>query len=255
MKSGLKSRGFTIVEVLIFLAVSSALMVSAFALISGSQNKASFTQSINDVQQQIDSVINNVANGYYSAGETQKQCVLIGGIPNFTGNPVVRGSSAQCIFLGRFIAFQDGSNEYTVYNVAGARQIAVSDVKTMAEAKPTIIPDTEQKYTLKNGLTFKKNPAGVTNNAFGFFNGLGTSNGISDSGYQQASFYGFNSSDIQPLPNNFASNYESTGGKDPTDGYALCFNSGTTNQSGIITIGGSGRTATSSLEIKGGLCP
>ena len=254
MKSGLKSRGFTIVEVLIFLAVSSALMVSAFALISGSQDKASFTQSINDVQQQIDSVINNVANGYYSAGETQRKCTLNNGVPDFDPDPnntVDRGSSAQCIFLGRFIAFEDGSDEYIVYNVAGARQIAGSDVKTMAEANPTIIPDTEQKYTLKNGLTFNSNG----NNAFGFFNGLGTSNGISDSGYQQASFYGFDSSASQPLPNNFASSYDSIGGKDPTDGYALCFNSGTTNQSGVITIGGSGRTATSSLEVKSGLCP
>ena len=253
MKSGLKSRGFTIVEVLIFLAVSSALMVSAFTLISGSQNKASFTQSINDVQQQIDSVINNVANGYYSAGETQSKCTIVNDELKFdtNGTKVTRGSSAQCIFLGRFIAFTDGSDEYTVYNVAGRRQKDGSDVKTMAEANPTIIPDTEQKYTLKNGLTFNSNG----NNAFGFFNGLGTSNGISDSGYQQASFYGFDSSASQPLPNNFASSYDSIGGKDPTDGYALCFNSGTTNQSGVITIGGSGRTATSSLEVKSGLCP
>ena len=121
----------------------------------------------------------------------------------------------------------------------------------MAEANPTIIPDTEQKYTLKNGLTFEKDPVGVTNNAFGFFNGLG--NGISDSGYQQASFYGFKSSASQLLPTGFAQDFDY--GKDPTNGYALCFNSGTTNQSGVITIGGSGRTATSSLEIKGQLCP
>ena len=253
MKSGLKSRGFTIVEVLIFLAVSSALMVSAFTLISGSQNKASFTQSINDVQQQIDSVINNVANGYYSAGETQSKCTIVNDELKFdtNGTKVTRGSSAQCIFLGRFIAFTDGSDEYTVYNVAGRRQKDGSDVKTMAEANPTIIPDTEQKYTLKNGLTFEKDPVGVTNNAFGFFNGLG--NGISDSGYQQASFYGFKSSASQLLPTGFAQDFDY--GKDPTNGYALCFNSGTTNQSGVITIGGSGRTATSSLEIKGQLCP
>ena len=133
--------------------------------------------------------------------------------------------------------------------MAGARQIAGSDVKTMAEANPTIIPGTEQKYTLKNGLTFNSNG----NNAFGFFNGLGTSNGISDSGYQQASFYGFDSSAIQPLPTDFARDFDN--GKDPTNGYELCFNNGTTNQSGVITIGGSGRTATSSLEVKSGLCP
>ncbi len=255
MKSGLKSRGFTIVEVLIFLAVSSALMVSAFALISGSQNKASFTQSINDVQQQIDSVINNVANGYYSAGETQNKCTLDGnGKPKFDPDVEVnRGSSALCIFLGRFIAFEDGSDKYTVYNVAGRRQIAGNDVKRMLEAKPTVIVGTEQEYTLKNGLTFKSNN-GI--NAFGFFNGLGASSGVSDqlnSGYQQASFFGFKSSAIEPLPGYFELLFDQL--KNPTDGYALCFNSGTTNQSGVITIGGSDRAATSSLEIKGGSCP
>lgn len=257
MKSGLKSRGFTIVEVLIFLAVSSALMVSAFALISGSQNKASFTQSINDVQQQIDSVINNVANGYYSAGETQKKCTLdVNGKPKFDSTDVAtRGSSADCIFLGRFIAFENGSDKYTVYNVAGRRQIAGNDVKRMIEAKPTVIVGTEQEYTLKNGLTFKKPTQGIVN-AYGFFNGLGESSGVSDqlnSGYQQASFFGFESSAIEPLPGYFELIFDQQ--KNPTNGYALCFNSGTTNQSGVITIGGSGRAATSSLEIKAGSCP
>jgi len=247
MKSGLKSRGFTIVEVLIFLAVSSALMVSAFTLISGSQSKTAFTQSINNVQQQIDSVINNVANGYYSAGETQNKCTVINDVPSFDSETSVsRGSSDQCIFLGRFMAFKDGSDEYTVYNVAGRRQKSGIDVTTMVDANPIIIPGTEQTYTLKNGLKFKG-----TTNAFGFFNGLGTSPGVSDSGYQQASFYGFEFA--TDLPGDFASQYDN-GGKDPVGGYKLCFDSGTTNQSGVITIGGSGRTATSSLEIKGTQC-
>lgn len=250
MKSGLKSRGFTIVEVLIFLAVSSALMVSAFTLISGSQSKTAFTQSINNVQQQIDSVINNVANGYYSAGETQNKCTVDNATGELSFNEPngSRGSSTDCIFLGRFIAFNDGSDEYTVYNLAGRRLKNGSDVILMADANPKIIPGTEQKYTLKNGLTFNNNGG---NNAFGFFNGLGTSPGVSDSGYQQASFFGFSYSDGQPL-DSFASGFDSS--KNPSNGYALCFNSGTTNQSGIITIGGSGRTATSSLEIKGAQC-
>ena len=252
MKSGLKSRGFTIVEVLIFLAVSSALMVSAFALISGSQNKASFTQSINDVQQQMDSVINNVANGYYADGSKSQQCTVdTNGTLIFTDDPTAdtKGTSSQCIFLGRFIAFEDGSDDYTVYNVAGRRQIAGKDVTKMEDANPKIIPNSQQTYKLKNGLTFKGTP-----NAFGFFNGLGKSSGVSDqlnSGYQQASFYGFEFA--TDLPGDFASQYDN-GGKDPLGGYKLCFDSGTTNQSGVITIGGSGRTATSSLEIKGGSC-
>ena len=133
--------------------------------------------------------------------------------------------------------------------MAGRRLISGREVTSMKEANPTLIPGSEQEFQLKNGITFK----GSKQNAFGFFNGLGSSSGVSDqlnSGYQQASFYGF--SFLDGLPNNFSANYDSA--KDPADGYSLCFDSGTTNQSGIIAIGGSSRSATSSLEIKSTPC-
>jgi type II secretory pathway pseudopilin PulG len=248
MKSGLKSRGFTIVEVLIFLAVSSALMVSAFTLISGSQNKAAFTQGINDVQQQIDTVINNVSNGYYAEGSAPKTCTVDAtGVLSFSGSGAAKGTSSTCIFLGRVIVFQDGIDTFTVYNIAGKRQANGRDVTSIADANPTIIPDTQQVFSLKNGITFKSS-GGI--NAFGFFNGLGTPSGTSDqltSGYQQATFYGFQF-DRTDLPSDF-------GLQNPAGGFSLCFDSGTTQQSGVITIGGNNRAATSSLEVKGTKCP
>jgi len=250
MKRGIESRGYTIVEVLIFLAVSSALMVSAFTLISGSQNKASFTQGINDAQQQINTVINNVSNGYYSETANGQSCKVDPPTGELVFTPTgAKGTSSQCIFLGRVIVFKNGENTFTVYNVAGRRQVNNREVSSMSEAKPTLIPESEQVFQLKNGVTFK----GSDLNAFGFFNGLASTAGVSDqlnSGYQQASFYGFSFN--SGLPNNFSTNYDS--GKDPAGGYNLCFDSGTTNQSGLITIGGSSRSATSTLVIKGESC-
>jgi hypothetical protein len=236
---------------MIFLAVSSALMVSAFTLISGSQNKASFTQGINDVQQQINIVINNVSNGYYSETAASQGCNVNPSTGELEFTPTgAKGTSSQCIFLGRVIVFKNGENTFTVYNVAGRRQVNNREVSSMREAKPTLIPESEQVFQLKNGVTFK----GSGPNAFGFFNGLASTVGVSDqlnSGYQQASFYGFSFSN--ELPGDFSEKYDDE--KDPTNGYPLCFDSGTTNQSGIITIGGSSRSATSSLEIKGEPCP
>jgi len=253
MKSGLKSRGFTIVEVLIFLAVSSALMVSAFTLITGLQNKTSFTQGINDVQQQIDSVINNVTNGYYAESSTQQTCLVIGGAIDFQNGSSEKGTNSDCIFLGRMIVF--GNDEtYTVYNIAGKRQSAPGkEVTKMSDAAPIIIPNSEQTFRLKNGILFNRVKSD-NKNAYAFINGLGTSTGISDqlaSGYQQAGFYAFPYTAGNPLTA-LKDRYDSD--KNPTSGYNLCFDSGTTNQNGLISLGGDNRNATSSLQIRNGPC-
>ena len=57
--------GYTIVETLIFLAVSALLFVSTIILISGRQAKAQFTNSVRDLVSDITDVANDVANGYY----------------------------------------------------------------------------------------------------------------------------------------------------------------------------------------------
>lgn len=250
MKSGLKSRGFTIVEVLIFLAVSSALMVSAFSLISGSQNRAAFTQGINDVQQRIDTVINNVANGYYAEGANPTNCsVDQTGALQFSGSNTSKGTSSQCIFLGRIIVFNGSSDTYTVYNIAGRRQVNGRDVTSMSQANPTKIPGTEQTFSLNSSITFKDSGT----NAYGFFNGLGAQTGVSDqleSGYQRTTFYGFNFG--SDLPPSFSSDYEAN--KNPAAGYKLCFDSTSSNQSAVISIGGNSRSAASFLEIEGKKC-
>ena|SRR5476651_379650 len=45
--------GFTIVEVLIVLAVTGILFASTLSLMSGRQNRAEFTQAINNIKSQI----------------------------------------------------------------------------------------------------------------------------------------------------------------------------------------------------------
>ena len=254
MKSGLKSRGFTIIETLIFLAVSGALLASAFTLVAESQNKTAFNQAINDVQQQINAVINNVANGYYSESSTSQKCEVVANKLTFSANAdSTKGTSNQCIFLGRMIVF--GSDEtYTVYNLAGRRQISGKEVTSVPDALPTIIPNSAETYRLKNGITFQpKN--GV--NAYVFINGLGEgASAGSDqlvSGYKQAGFYGITYSDATGSELQAAlGDYDTR--KNSPDGYSLCFDSGTTNQNGLITIGGNNRTATSSLQIRNNTC-
>ena len=89
MKRGINPLGFTIVETMIFLAVSGALVVVGLSAVYGTQGRSEFRVAVNDAQQQIDKVINNVSNGYY-ADTSNISCSNIG------NNTVI--SSKQGIF-------------------------------------------------------------------------------------------------------------------------------------------------------------
>lgn len=175
MKQGLYAHGFTIVEVLIVLTVSIALLLSGMLYISGRQSKTQFTQSINDVRLQIDSVINNVSTGYYAASSsTNFGCDGTGATqPVITnGGPTEQGSHSSCVFIGRAIQFDVGGNPSAmyVYNMI-ARQYADNTNKTpvqhWADAYPILLSpsstaghglggvDTTDKRTLSYGLKIK----------------------------------------------------------------------------------------------------
>jgi len=70
MIGGNKPHGYTIVEVLIFLAISSLMFLLAAGFISGKQSAVEFKQGMNDINTQIGSVVNDVANGQYPPSAT-----------------------------------------------------------------------------------------------------------------------------------------------------------------------------------------
>jgi len=268
MISGSKPKGFTIVETMIFLAVSGAILVSAMALISGSQNKAQFKVAMNDAQQEITKVINNVVNGYYPSTATQT-CSANGNALKFSGGSLDKGTNKDCSFIGRVIQFTNG-NTFKVYSVAGLRQTndaRKNEVSNMTEAKATALPS-PQIIDLKNGLTVKSvKDAGTSIGAVGFFTGFGTTDpkyGLL-SGSLQAEFIGIENSsivspsaplDVADIIKNPASNFRTAYAtkKNPSSGIVVCFQSGTTNQHGTITIGGQNKAATTTLVIEEGPC-
>lgn len=277
MKSGLvlkNKHGFTIVEVLIVLAVSAAFLISALSLISGSQNKTLFNQAINDAQQQIDQLANNVANGYYPQTEKVGGCKKSnsGSFLDFSGAEVERGTNGKCTFLGRVIQFTSGETA-TVFSVAGLRRtntVEAGDVTSMVDAMPTVLEET-QTIKWKSGIRVSKivvdPPLPAAPGAIGFFTGFGSSgtDGSLKSGALSMDFLAIRGSEllspgainnlgekVKATSDSFRSEYNTD--KNPAGGITLCFNSGTTKQHGIITIGGAGKTATSTLIIKPGDC-
>src|SRR5688572_4270761 len=58
-------RGFTVVEVLIVLAITGLLFVSAAVMIAGRQNRTAFEQSVRNIHSQIQAAIDEVIVGHY----------------------------------------------------------------------------------------------------------------------------------------------------------------------------------------------
>lgn len=262
--TGVKNNGYTIVETMIFLAVSSALLVSALMLVGGQQNKTQFSQAVRDIEQQVQDVMNNVSTGYYARPQDFK-CSAGDDGPEIETGSTGLGTNKECIFLGRIIHFGvDGTDGegFNVYNVVGLRQTSEGkeEVTSLADAKPVILSGSTDSRVLKYGLSAQKmvyNDGGEFGvGAVGFFSSLGQySGGSLVSGSQTV--------ELRPVKNTALGNDETAVSSVvnannldviPSGGVTVCFNSGGTDQHANLVIGGSGRQTSTELQIGSGPC-
>lgn len=146
-RSGVKSKtidnnGYTIIEVMIFLAVSAGLLVSVMAAISGQQQKTRFATGVRDFETKIQDIVNDVETGYYpSNGETT--CQENGANLEVVQVPRPQGTNEQCVFLGKAIKFEPSdasanATGFTTTTIAGGRKQASSeeDTSSLDNARP-----------------------------------------------------------------------------------------------------------------------
>jgi type II secretory pathway pseudopilin PulG len=266
--------GYTIIETLIFLAVSAAMFVVAMGFVSGQQNKAQFVNAVRDFEQQLTDVANNVSSGYYEypSGLT---CDVDG---TYTPQPGSAGSG-KCILAGVAIKLGNGGGgAYSTMTLVGSKVNSSGvDVHNLVEARPIVINSSINTRQLLNGAKVScidKNGGGCgTNNAaIGFFTKL-TGSVTEDTGKNSII-----RTDLLPYPavnisdnaaaatskinaNIFGIDYSALGLTNPSNinprSLSICILSGTTKQYAQIKINGA---ATGSLsitsEIFGGtVCP
>lgn len=262
--------GFTIVETLIVLAVTGALFVAVAATLSGRQNQTEFDQAIQDVRGHIQQTINEVGAGDYTNMGNFK-CVQSGSgnaiYPKLTAGNAAAGTNSDCVFLGKAMQFgvattTGGPEQLLVYSVAGLRNIALVDNPStdLAAATPRVIaptsitsgvPDDSQTYILRYGLHMAwmkgvvpgKPQANIVAMAFLSSQGsVDTTTGLMLSGSQQINLVPIMtavSSDTRYNGASSINNYlDGSPVVDTTNNVQICFASGGTNQSGLITIGG-----------------
>jgi type II secretory pathway pseudopilin PulG len=146
-KTQLNSSGFTIVELLIFIAVSLALFVSAMMVVGGRQHKTEFQTGVNEFVQQLQSIANDVSSGNYER-PLDLWCDTSSGSVNFGLSTVAQpGKNSDCIFIGRAVQFApQGSDfsEYRVFSIIGKRLYSPAvgtsrDVRSLSEAEPKVL--------------------------------------------------------------------------------------------------------------------
>ncbi len=266
-KHGSPRGGYTIVEALIFLAVTTALFISAAALISGQQGRTEFTQSVRDFESQMTDLANNVSSGYY-AKTKDFTC-----IDNGTGKPKIssaanpQGTNKGCIFVGVVIQVAPAGNDsqYKVYTAAGLKLNSTgTDVQDLGETQPVLIyppssgssvPDLSTDYTLGNGVTFVSlnygNPP-QSIGTFGFFTTFGTlGGGNKTAGTIYTNLIPVTHTLFADTPTVLVASKFKVGNlttTNPPGGVSICLKSNGSNQSALLTYGENNRSLTSDLK-------
>lgn len=151
------SAGFTIVEMMLFLAITGVLLTSAMLLFNGRIARTQFSQAVQEFDNKIKGTINEVSAGTFPSS-TPFSCTVSG-----TGQVQVtavsgteQGTRTDCIFLGKVIQVgingQGGCSEsnlmacrqLNIYTAVGRRTTATGkEVQSLSNtvdgANPTLI--------------------------------------------------------------------------------------------------------------------
>jgi hypothetical protein len=212
--------GYTLIEVMIFLAVSSVMLAVTIVAIKGQQAHTEFITTMNDVdtkfQQWIDQVVNGFSGSTAATGSGDYKCQLGPGGPNASpelvstpgaGNDL--GANPACIFLGK--ALQVNSNQSSTdsghiyaYSILGRRtyisggQEATADNLKHANPVAAVFGDIDltEDYKIPQGvrvLSVKSTTAGIPDSRMaGFFNSFNSGNTANGSSSLLAVQFPFN---------------------------------------------------------------
>lgn len=161
MSGNKKQGGYTVIEVMLFMAISGFMFIIAATAISGKHAQAQFKQGVQSTNEVVRQIANDVANGYYPSN-SDFSCS--GGSNITTVTSTGQGQNKGCIFMGKVLKFNfDADNTYDIYSLSG-RQFKGSN-SAIADGVPTNLNDaspaivdrlTESGKRIEWGLTVTK---------------------------------------------------------------------------------------------------
>ncbi len=165
--------GYTIIETLIFLAVSAAMFVSAMAFVSGRQNRTEFSSAVRDFEASINDIANDVSNGYYAnitEGGGRIYCQVVGGAIQLQSRATdTQGGNQGCLFIGKALLFNMSDYEagqYLTVPLVGTQYkngvFANGDSESYADSSVVPIAKTPDHATTPNAYEVTRLAGGVT---------------------------------------------------------------------------------------------
>lgn len=163
--------GFTIVETLIVLAVSSVLFVALTGAVRGQQSKAQFKNAMTAITSEIQSTIGEVSNGHYPIPQGSFSCTAGATGPQLSAAAGAGlGSNSGCTYMGRAMMFgtgmADDSQQYLTHTLVGLRRTVPQgeDPANFSEARVRVVapststpstPDQSMVNVLQFGATVR----------------------------------------------------------------------------------------------------
>lgn len=126
--------GYTIIEVIIVLAITGAIFTSATIIFRGKHGQTSFNQAMYDLESKIKSTVSDVQSGT-SQASSGFFCREDNARPLVTTNPA--GADKQdCIVLGRAVQLINNRSETYIYTVLGLRAPGGVVAETFGQTNP-----------------------------------------------------------------------------------------------------------------------
>lgn len=281
MKGANLRAGYTIVELMIVLAVSGGLIVGVMRSFNGQQGRTEFDQAVRDFDSKLQDIMNDVSTGYYK-NSGNFSCTAAGSSPpSISSIAAEQGTNKGCIFVGKVIQLGVSGvggalpeNVYAIYTVVGRQYVTGTSgpiVSTLIQAQPTSNDLTNQlveEHSFNNGIKIesvkytKSDGTEQRDNAFGIYSTFGSATvsgkvnvnllpiiiaGTPDT-YISASSTKVNTVNAIRTPAVTAGNPKDI---NPAGGIRICLKSESGNQRALITLGGSSRASGTTL-VKGG---
>lgn len=279
-----RKQGYTIVEVLVVLAVTGALLGSAFYFMNGRSRRLAFENDITAFRTKLDDTINNVATGYYSRNANFSCSSSDTGPSINSSGSNARGTNQDCQYIGRGIHFNTGWDYYYIHNIIGLRKSSTGLAQDLSQVKPKVLSvsasytssvETAEKVDFFNTTLVKTktyNSSGeylsTSRRGFiGFISSLPSADSLSGAtgsvGSQKVELYTINDTadttkiNLTQNKNDFVDWFNNN-----TDWtklvtvvrYEVCFDSKGSNQRGIVSIGQDGTDTKTSQIIEAGAC-
>lgn len=146
--------GYTIIEVMIVLAVSGGLLVSAIVMLGGKQAQTQSSESVHLLDSSLEAMSREVASGFYSSGISCTAPNIAGPVSLGVGG--TPGGNTGCIFIGRVLNM--GPTAGTYVNIVG-RQFKVNttdDISNLSEAGANTVIQDASPYSYPYSLTITK---------------------------------------------------------------------------------------------------